>query len=125
MGNLKNKRKRAPCHLPKLVEDCPNGCQCENLQLCNIGVEFLETQDTNGDEGVGVVANMITNDLYALKGVEKVLGGCEIRKAYKGVGTRANMNANNLSLEGEEEVLYYFEKRKTYNKLYQHRYRRR
>jgi hypothetical protein len=25
MGNLKIKRKRTPCHPPKLEEDCPNG----------------------------------------------------------------------------------------------------
>ncbi len=43
------------------------------MRLCNIIVKFLETQDTNGNEGVGVVADMITNDLSTLKGEEKVL----------------------------------------------------
>jgi len=55
--------------LKKIV---PNGCQHENLQLCNISVEFLKTQDSDGDEGVGVVANMIANDLSMLKVQEKV-----------------------------------------------------
>ncbi len=43
------------------------------MQLCNIGVEFLETRDTNGNEGVGAMADMITNDLSTLKGEEKVI----------------------------------------------------
>ncbi len=62
----------------------------------------METQDTNGDEGLGVVADMTIDDLSALKGEEKVLGHCEKRKAYKCVGVRANKNANRLSMEGEE-----------------------
>jgi hypothetical protein len=36
---------------------------------------------------------------------------------------KANMNANHLSLEGEDEVLSSFERRRAYKRLYQHRYR--